>query len=816
LAAKIFHGYHQYNYLNVPTMPLLVDSKERENELTYGSMQANYPSANGGWPGLRGLATKTLLLFGLLMCGGATAGYGASSPGTVLTNAQQVLEVGLERSRGVNIPVQLRGVLTCAAVHKPTWFWLQDDTAAVLVIVPELPFSLASGQWLEVEGVAAPGIWSAFVQGRSVRRLGTKLLPEPKRTPASQLAAGVDFGSWVEVEATVRDVAVSKGRLLLLCCEDGLRFQVWSAHPEDMPIPLELLDARVRLQGVSWADVGYERRPFGFKLHQPGTNYIQVLKPGSADIFQSAVRPIQSLRGFSGDRNARVKVTGVVTLYSPSGWLYLQDDTGGMLAWQLAALPQDDDPQGRFIKRDQPLLQPGDRIELVGAPRQGRPFAPTLEDAQYRRLGQGALPPARVLSVGEAMSGRYDAELVRLKARVVDQENHLADGVYEQKLWLQSGENTFEVMLQTQDQRPLAVRRNDFVDVTGVCRVQPGQFQQVRTISLHLRGAGDLVIARPPRWLTWRWAAWLLGIGGAMVIAGVVWITLLQRQVMGRTAELSATNDRLQDEIQKRHQFEEELRAALAAEKELNQLKSNFVSMVSHEFRTPLGTIQSSAELLHKYYDRLTTERRQKLFDAILSFTNEMARMMEDVLLFSRVESARYDFRPRETSLAEFCSRLADEMASATHGRCPIQVSMGDLPEAARCDEGLLRHIFINLLSNAVKYSAPGSPVNLHIERDGINAVFTVRDHGMGIPAADQARLFQAFTRGTNVGDTPGTGLGLVIVRRCVTLHGGSLNLDSTPGEGTTVVVRLPLFVGPESDTALVRRWIELAGSDKP
>jgi signal transduction histidine kinase len=112
-------------------------------------------------------------------------------------------------------------------------------------------------------------------------------------------------------------------------------------------------------------------------------------------------------------------------------------------------------------------------------------------------------------------------------------------------------------------------------------------------------------------------------------------------------------------------------------------------------------------------------------------------------------------------------------------------------------DEVALRHILTNLISNAVKYSDPGQPVEFEAARDGEDAVFTIRDHGIGIPEEDQAQIFRTFTRGTNVGNRPGTGLGLVIVQRCAVLHGGSVQLDSIPGQGTTATVRLPLWGKP-------------------
>ena len=109
-------------------------------------------------------------------------------------------------------------------------------------------------------------------------------------------------------------------------------------------------------------------------------------------------------------------------------------------------------------------------------------------------------------------------------------------------------------------------------------------------------------------------------------------------------------------------------------------------------------------------------------------------------------------------------------------------------------DEGVLRHIIPNLLSNAVKYSEPGTPVEFTAARHQTHAVFTIRDRGIGIPPEDQPKLFASFTRGRNVGTRPGTGLGLVVVQRCVQLHGGTIALDSAPGAGTTVIVSLPVF----------------------
>jgi len=166
--------------------------------------------------------------------------------------------------------------------------------------------------------------------------------------------------------------------------------------------------------------------------------------------------------------------------------------------------------------------------------------------------------------------------------------------------------------------------------------------------------------------------------------------------------------------------------------------------------------------------------------------------------LLSRVEAGRLGCKPEPLDLGDLCRRLSDETLSATQQRCPIVFKEHDLLSGARADEALLRHIFGNLLSNAVKYSPPGKPVELLVERQGTDAVFVVRDRGIGIPDTDIKLLFQPFHRARNVGEVPGSGLGLVIVQRCVDLHGGTIKLESTEGVGTSATVRLSLFVAAQ------------------
>jgi len=163
--------------------------------------------------------------------------------------------------------------------------------------------------------------------------------------------------------------------------------------------------------------------------------------------------------------------------------------------------------------------------------------------------------------------------------------------------------------------------------------------------------------------------------------------------------------------------------------------------------------------------------------------------------VLGRVEAGKLGCKAAPCDLGVLAGKLTDECLSATNRKCPVTWrAQGDL-DGANADESLLRHIFSNLISNAVKYSSADSEVTFTVRREGNDAVFQVIDQGIGIPEADRARLFEAFHRCSNVGEIPGTGLGLVIVKRCVDLHGGSLDIDSEVGKGTTFTVRLPLFV---------------------
>lgn len=251
------------------------------------------------------------------------------------------------------------------------------------------------------------------------------------------------------------------------------------------------------------------------------------------------------------------------------------------------------------------------------------------------------------------------------------------------------------------------------------------------------------------------------------------------------------------EDVTERKRAEEDLRLALAKEQELGEMKSRFISMASHEFRTPLTGILTAAELLEHYGHKWPDDKRLRYLHQIQSSVKAMTLLLEDVLLIGQAEANRLGFNPAPLDVNQFCGDLIEEVQIADRAQHPIEFA-STLPIAPLLlDARLLRQILSNLLSNAVKYSSAGSPVRLTVERNQRHVIFRVSDSGIGVPPAAQPHLFDSFFRADNVGDRPGTGLGLAIVKRSVDLHGGVISFHSEPGRGTEFEVALPVQAAP-------------------
>ncbi len=249
-------------------------------------------------------------------------------------------------------------------------------------------------------------------------------------------------------------------------------------------------------------------------------------------------------------------------------------------------------------------------------------------------------------------------------------------------------------------------------------------------------------------------------------------------------------------DISDRKQAEADIRAALEKEKELSQLRSRFISMASHEFRTPLTIISSSASILETYNHRITEEKRQQHLQRIQNTVKHMAQLLDDVLTVNLAEIDRLAFNPESLDLVTFCRNLVEELQLSTDQHQIIFVASHNDQSLATftfaIDQKLMRQILTNLLNNAIKYSPDANVINFDLIIQDSGIVFQIQDHGMGIPEEDQGQLFESFHRARNVGSIAGTGLGLAIVKRCVNLHKGNISVSSKVGEGTIFTITIP------------------------
>jgi len=258
--------------------------------------------------------------------------------------------------------------------------------------------------------------------------------------------------------------------------------------------------------------------------------------------------------------------------------------------------------------------------------------------------------------------------------------------------------------------------------------------------------------------------------------------------VRGIFRDISAAKRR---EAERKH-VEAEIRKALVKEKELSELKSRFVSMTSHEFRTPLSTILLSAGLLERYSHRWPEEKKHLHLHRIQEACRNMTQLLEDVLTLGRAEAKKLACNPAPVDLEQLCHELVEEVQLGDGSQHAIVFTHQGQCSPACMDAKLLRHVLLNLLSNAVKYSSPGSTIRFALVCQANEVIFHVADKGIGIPPEDQPRLFESFHRAHNVGNIPGTGLGLAIVKKCVDLQGGQITINSTVGTGTSITVTLP------------------------
>lgn len=279
----------------------------------------------------------------------------------------------------------------------------------------------------------------------------------------------------------------------------------------------------------------------------------------------------------------------------------------------------------------------------------------------------------------------------------------------------------------------------------------------------------------------------------------------LEAKVKDRTREWEQLNLGLQSQIQERKvaeaqlkksleelkRAEKEILKALEKERELSELKSRFVSMASHEFRTPLTTIASSASLINKYPETSQQAQREKHTDRILNSVKNLTAILNDFLSLEKLESGGVTVSEGVVALADLLDEVTQEISLVMKKGQSIHCPTEGLPKI-NTDSHLLKNLLINLLSNAIKYSPEDAPIKVLCEEKPGSVKISVVDQGIGIPEKEQTNLFDRFFRAANATNIQGTGLGLHIVKKYADLLGGSIFFESEEGKGSTFSIELP------------------------
>lgn len=279
----------------------------------------------------------------------------------------------------------------------------------------------------------------------------------------------------------------------------------------------------------------------------------------------------------------------------------------------------------------------------------------------------------------------------------------------------------------------------------------------------------------------------------------IIYAAELERKVKNRTEALDKTiielerlNRDLQEQILVRERAEEEAKKALERERELNDLKSKFVSIASHEFRTPLSTVLSSASLIGQYREKNDLEKMVKHIDRIKSSVNHLTNILNDLLSLGKLEEGRVDVSPEPTILSQFFNDISEDLKHTLKPGQILTIMVEGKEREILTDTRILRNIFFNLISNASKYSDAGKNIYIKTVYKRENVDIHVKDEGIGIPENEIKHLFERFFRASNVTNIQGTGLGLNIVKKYITLLKGNIHLSSEYGKGSTFTVALP------------------------
>ena len=235
------------------------------------------------------------------------------------------------------------------------------------------------------------------------------------------------------------------------------------------------------------------------------------------------------------------------------------------------------------------------------------------------------------------------------------------------------------------------------------------------------------------------------------------------------------------------------LRQLMEKEKEVSNLRAYFISMASHDMRSPLNSVMSIAYMLKQFEDKLSPEDKIKKLEVIERSSKRMIDILDNILTLNQVTTSKQIIYKEKTDYIKFCQEMAEELPILFQNTHIIKLQAEATDIQIRMDQKVVWHILYNLVNNAMKYSLPGSKIVIRVFTEGPEVVTQVIDQGIGIPESEQQKIFESYFRGSNVGETKGSGLGLSIVRQLVALHEGRITAESEAGNGSIFSIYFPI-----------------------
>jgi signal transduction histidine kinase len=694
----------------------------------------------------------------------------------LLTSAGEIRALSTDAAaRGY--PVKLQGVVTFHDSPEALLF-VQDTSAAVFIWTKTNEPNLVPGQEVDVRGFSLAGLYSPIVADAEVTVVGTAKLPEPKQVTYESLMTGKDDAHWVELEGVARALEPSARFLSLDLMVEGRSLQVLfpgSIMQKDID---SWIDARLRIQGVMAAVVNNKRQLLGVRFLCPDARYLQVIKPAVADPFSLPLETIRSLGPRRSSAAHRVHLRGTVLHREPGVCVFISDETSCLRVWS----------------RDQLSCKPGDVIDAAGFVAAG-PTTLTLQHAILKYHAAGPPPKPELISVSDALSREFDAELVSLNATVRTCSYHneslvmnleTESSIFEARLNHLSRKLSFDVP------KPGTVAR-----LTGIC-VNSTDGQGSPSFHLLLRSASDLTVLKSPPWWTLSNTIQVLGGMTVLIMVACLWLITLQRRVRTQTAM-----------IRQRLEHETALERKLLDAQKLESL-GVLAGGIAHDFNNMLTAILGNANLA--VMETPASAPARPYLAEVEKTCLQAAELCRQMLAYS----GRGSYEVKHYELNRLLEESRSLMQISVSKSCLLRFELSpNLPSVA-IDITQVRQVVMNLVINASEAIGERNgeitvrTFRRHVTSDELSRLqhatafaagecvaLQVTDTGCGMSPEIMARIFDPFftTKFT------GRGLGLAAVLGIMRGHHGALEVKSQANVGTSFMLLLPPVNGRASAT---------------